>query len=75
MSNYYTKQELENWLITAPEHELRSERERLLEVQGAFYKALNEVEPQPANTRRVILECIDDLSEKMDMIYHKIMAS
>ena len=72
MSNYYTKQELSDWLETAQDYELIWERDRLVTTKDAFRDALQNVR---AKHRQLILDCIDDVSNKIDMIDDKIEAN
>lgn len=69
MSNYYTKQELSDWLETAQDHELILERDRLVTTKDAFKNAMHNVR---AKHRALIADCIDDCSYKIEMIDQKI---
>jgi hypothetical protein len=69
VSNYYTKQELSDWLETAHDHELILERDVLVQKKDIFYKALNEIQEKH---RALIADCIDDCSYKIEMIDQKI---
>ena len=72
MSNYYTKQELSDWLETAQDHELIWERDRLVTTKDAFYDAMQNVR---AKHRALIADCIDDCSYKIEMIDQQIEAN
>lgn len=73
MTNYYTIEELKEWLASkTEEHELFMERDALVEKKDIFYKALNEIQEKH---QPLIADCIDDVTYKIELIDQKLEAN
>ena len=73
MSNYYTIEEMKEWIASKPEeHQLFMERDALVEKKDIFYKALDEIQEQH---RELIADCIDEVTYKIELIDQKLEAN
>jgi len=73
MSNYYTIEEMKDWIASKPEeHLLFMERDALVEKKNIFYQAFNEVQEKH---QALIADCIDDVTYKIELIDQKLEAN
>jgi hypothetical protein len=72
MSQYYTKEELQNFLDTTHEsHMIIEELDRLRKVKINFKLAMDDVEEKH---QYIIADCLDDVTYKIEMIHQKLEA-
>ena len=70
MSDYYTIEEMKQWIASKPEeHLLFMERDALVQKKDIFYKALNEIQEKH---QPLIADCIDEVTHKIELIDQKL---